>query len=913
MLTPCHPLRAMDVAESPALQIAAAGLDPATLDVFDALRCELDGLMSPAAIAASPLATLDGNRLQQLGVSPSLRKAPHGGGLQLSFRKTVSTPTEAAALGTPPPGLGLRTSSAYQPAAPSGMASTSRVLTTAAHTPGAFTWSLPAGDEGLPARTASPDSAPASPPDMPAEESSPQLRDKLSRDAAMLDAEVLRVQHGLVERARLDADKRLRQVKVESAARLAAAQREGQQREATSRKRAEEQVQHAQRIVRLEMQHEVERAQNDATLQLRTAEQQSAQHVAAYQQQAFEMVRKATQSSKAQAEELVADARRQAEARASDVLQQCECEIQAVEANLERVELQAERAVATADVLRDRLVGKQCAARQQRTTAVVLRSWRGYAEVRRRNQRDGAQTIHVRALQARLQELELSHVENLAAGSVITQQRERIVSTLCQRRARAQQSACFAELVRFAGTQRALSLASYRAVVWRRKTLGKRVLHAWKLETEAMAERVAALLFVAAAVVPDALRRWVAFTKERQAMHRMAARLHRRKEIALFGHWREVAAASASQRVEAAERKAEMDAARSGAAASLAESQRSERTTAEACAEAEQRAWAESAARSAAEAQLAQLNSTLAQQTRELEQAQEEARGAVADARAAESEMTQVRTARAASEEARREDAAALQDMVTEAVAKEGRAVGEAELASQSLQRAQAEEARLSESSTKQTERIELLQRSLAEAKDRLRVQSAGVSRLASASSESRADHEATVQSLRSAIAALRDSLEAEQKRNTESEQRLAVLSGQCETLRQAVASLEAAAGGLRAEAEAALAALAEETARGEALRVSWVAQEESHVAALESLELSVIEQMRSEQEDADALVEGRAVRAAVAMVGARRRQGVGRCFSAWARLLWMEMAIAAASSGGMAEQAGGFEVHMSA
>ena len=81
--------------------------------------------------------------------------------------------------------------------------------------------------------------------------------------------------------------------------------------------------------------------------------------------------------------------------------------------------------------------------------------------------------------------------------------------------------------------------------------------------------------------------------------------------------------------------------------------------------------------------------------------------------------------------------------------------MGEAELASQSLQRAQAEEARLSESSAKQTERIELLQRSLSEAKDRLRSQSADVSRLASASSESRADHEATVQSLRSAIAAL--------------------------------------------------------------------------------------------------------------------------------------------------------------
>jgi chromosome segregation ATPase len=267
------------------------------------------------------------------------------------------------------------------------------------------------------------------------------------------------------------------------------------------------------------------------------------------------------------------------------------------------------------------------------------------------------------------------------------------------------------------------------------------------------------------------------------------------------------------------------------------------------------------------------------------------------------------------SEAARREEAAALQAVVTEAVEKEGKAVGEAELASQSLQRAQAEEARLSESSAKQTERIELLQRSLSEAKDRLRSQSADVSRLASASSESRADHEATVQSLRSAIAALRDSLQAEQKRSAENEQRLAALSGECETLRQAVASLEATAEGLRAEAEMATAALAAETARGEALRVSWVAQEESHVAALESLELSVIEQMRSEQEDADALVEGRAVRAAAAMVGARRRQGVGRCFSAWARLLWMEMAIAAASSG-MAEQAaglGGFQVQMSA
>ena len=71
-----------------------------TLEAFEALRCELsvlDGLGSPGAPGASPapsprgsaLATLDGNSLG--AAFPRQKK----GGLELSFRKTVSSPADA--------------------------------------------------------------------------------------------------------------------------------------------------------------------------------------------------------------------------------------------------------------------------------------------------------------------------------------------------------------------------------------------------------------------------------------------------------------------------------------------------------------------------------------------------------------------------------------------------------------------------------------------------------------------------------------------------------------------------------------------------------------------------------------------------------------------------------------------------
>jgi hypothetical protein len=899
---------ATTVAASPAIATLAPNLQQSTLDAFEQLRCELGALdaMSPMA---SPLATLDGNLPRMLGASPALHKAP-GGGLQLSFRKTVSTPVLAEQQQQQQQqqqeeehAAALRTSSAY----PDGMASTrqkpaaARALTTAG-TAGAFTWAaLPAGDEGLLLRTHSPPSAPASPPDMPAEVSSPQLEDKLSQDAAMLDAEVLRVQHSLVEKARRDADARLLRVQTESAARLAAVQRESEEREAEARTRAQEQVEHAQRVVRMEMQQEIERTQNDTALRLRRAEQQSSEHVAAYQQQAFEMVRKATQSSKAQAEELVADAQRQAEQRLSDALKQCDARVHAAETVTQQTEAMLQHAELTAERLLQRLVGKQLAVREQRAASSVLHSWHNYTQTRRREESDGAKAIHARALQARVHALESAQAEHHRASSVehVRQQRERIVSSLCQRRARGQQKTCFETLSRFADAQRALSVASYRAVVWRQEKTTRRALHAWKNETEAMAQQVASYLAIAAAIVPDAFARWVAFAQGRQVIHRVGAKWHRRRKAAVFRHWRQHTHTAAAQRAEAAQRRAEVEAERSTAAASLAASQSAEHAAAEACAEAEQRAWAEAAARSAAEAQVAQLSARLSQHMRQLERAQEEARGAEADARAAEGDVAQIRAAREAADAARREESAALQAVLTEAVEKEGRAVSEAEAAGQALTRARAEESRLTEASSKQAQRVAEMQRALAEANEKLRSQTADIARLVSGNSESRAEHEATTQSLRSAVAALRDSLEAEQRRNTESEAQLAALSRECESLRTAVATLEATSQSLRLEAEAAQTALAEESATTAALRESWQAQHESHAAAMASLECSVLEQMRCEQDDTDALIEGRAERAATAVAGARRRQAVGRCFSAWARLFWMEAAVVMAGGGG--------------
>ncbi len=887
--------RGQMLAESPAMAAVAPGLQEATLAAFEALRCELGALdASPAPSPSPPLATLDGNLPALLGTPPGLSKVPSGG-LQLSFRKTVSTPPDAsgkdaaAALGA-----ALRTLSAYPP----GMASTSQPPTGSTTSPPSFA-TLPAGDEGLFLRTRSPSSAPASPPDMPSEASSPLLNEKLSQDAAMLDAQVLRLQHGMVEKARREADTRLLRQQTEAAARLAEAQRESQQRESDLRKRAQEQVEHAQRIVRMEMQREIERAQNDAALRQRQAEQQSSEHVAAYQQQAFEMVRKATQSAKAQAEELVAIARRDAEERISNAQRQCVAQIQAAEAVTQQTDAMLNSVEASAERLRERLVAKHWAVRQQLSLSRALRGWQTVAQTNRRDQSDGAKALHIRALQARVNELEAALAQQHRASSVehVRQQRERVVANLRQRRVRRQQRACFDTLVRFTRSQRALGVASYRAVVWRQQKITRWVLRTWRHETEAMMKQVTAYLAIVSAIVPDAFGKWKGVVRRQQVMHRIAAKLHQRRKAAALRHWRQKVYTASMIRAEVSKRHAEMESSRSSAVTSLALSQSTERAASEACAEAEQRAWAEAAARSAAEAQVAQLSATLVQHEHQLESAREEAKSAVADALAAAENLNEARAAQARADVARREESAALQAALAEAAQKEGRAVEEAHAAGQALDRARAEEARLSDTNATQARRVEELRQELAEAKDRLRSQSTDIARLVSGNSESRADQEATIQSLRSAVAALRDSLEAEKRRNEQSEEQLAAISQECESLRTVVQTL-------RREANAAQTALAEEVAKATALRESWQAHNESHAAAMASLECSVMEQMQCEHDDVEAIMAGRAERAAAAVAGAKLRQSAGRCFSAWARLVWMEMAIATASSGAQVQAA---------
>lgn len=880
----------LQVAQSPAIAAVAPGLQQATLTAFDALRCELGALdVSPAPSPSPPFATLDGNLPAFAGTPLSLSKAP-GGGLQLAFRKTVSSPSgateqqgAAAALGA-----ALRTWSAYPP----GMASTGQ--DPLANISAAAT--LPAGDEGMILRTHSPSSAPASPPDMPREASSPQLDEKLSQDAAMLDAAVLRLQQGVAEKARREADARLLRQQTESAAHLAAVKQESQQRESDLRKRGQEQVEHAQRIVRMEMQQEIERAQNDTALRLRQVEQQSSEHVAAYQQQAFEMVRKATLSARAQAEELVAIARRQAEERISDAQRQCDARVQAAEAVTRQTDAMLHNLENSAARLRERLVAKHWAASQQLVLSRVLRGWHAVAQTRRREQSDGATTIHVRALQARVNELESALVQQHRASSVehVRQQRERVVVSICRRRARVQQRSCFDTLVRFTKTQRALAVASYRAVVWRQQNTSRWVLHTWRRETEATMKQVAAYLAVAADILPDAFSTWKAVFRQQQMMHRGAAKFHQRRKTAVLRHWRHNVYMASVIRAEVAKRRAEIESSRSDAVASLALSQSAERAASEACAEAEQRVWAEAAARSAAEAQVTQLSARLVQHERQLESAREEARGAVADARAAAGDLDEARAAQARADVARREESAALQAALAEAVQKERRAVDEAHAAGQALERARAEEARLFDANAIQARRVEELQRELAEAKERLRSQSADIARLVSGSSDSRADHEATIQSLRSAVVALRDSMEAERRRNEQTGVQLTALSKECESLRTVAQTL-------RLEASAAQTALAEEVAKNTALHESWQAQKESHAAAMTSLECSVMEQMQCEHDDVEATIAGRAERAAAAVACAKRRHSVRRCFGAWARLVWMEMAIATACSGARA------------
>jgi hypothetical protein len=885
------------VVDSPAMAAVAPGLQEATLAAFEALRCELGAMdAGPAPSPSPPLATLDGNLPALFGTPPALSKAPNGG-LQLSFRKTVSTPPgtsgkeDAAALGA-----ALRTLSAYPP----GMASTGQpplTASSAAATPSFAT--LPAGDEGLVLRTHSPSSAPASPPDMPSEASSPQLNEKLSQDAAMLDAEVLRLQQGMVEKSRREAEARLLRQQTESAARLAEIQQENQQRESVLRKRAQEQVEHAQRIVRMEMQQEIEQARNDAALRQRQAEQQSSEHVAAYQQQAFEMVRKATQSAKAQAEELVAVARRQAEDRISDAQRQCDAQIQAAEAVTQQTGATLNSVEASAERLRERVVAKHWAVRQRLNLSRALRGWHTFAQTNRRDQSDGAKALHVRALQARVNELEAALVQQHRASSVehVRRQRERVVASLRQRRARGQQRACFDTLVRFTNSQRALGVASYRAVVWRQQKTTRWVLQTWRRETEAVMKQVAAYLAIASAIVPNAFGTWKAVFRRQQMMHRVASKFHQRRKAAVVWHWRQNVYTASLIRAEVSKKHAEMESARSSAVASLALSQSTERAASEACAEAEQRAWAEAAARSAAEAQVTQLSATLMQHEHQLESAREEARSAISDALAAAENLDEARDAQARADVARREESEALQAALAAAAQTEGRAVDEAHAAGQALHRARAEEARLSDTNATQARRVEELRRELAEAKDRLRSQSTDIARLVSGSSESRAEHEATIQSLRSAVAALRDSLEAEKRRNEQSEEQLAAVSKECESLRTVAQTL-------RLEATAAQTALAEEVAKATALRESWQAHNESHAAAMASLECSVMEQMQCEHDDVEAIMTGRAERAAAAVAGAKLRQSVGRCFSAWARLVWMEMAIATAASGARVQAA---------
>ena len=268
--------------ESPALAAVAQGIPAATLEAFEALRCELsvlDGLGSPAAAGASPapsprggaLATLDGNSLG--AAFPRQKK----GGLELSFRKTVSSPADAVAT-TPRVSLGeLRTTSAY----PEGTATTrTRALKTS--TAVEFSpWTLPTGNEGMPPVSEAappPDgtvSAPVSPPELPLPA---EVAAKLAQDTAMLDAEIRRREQASVAKVRKDADKRLQQVQKEAAEKVAATQRESQQQAVSSRQRTEAQVRDAQRLVRLEMEKELEQARNEAALQLRQSEQESAQH-----------------------------------------------------------------------------------------------------------------------------------------------------------------------------------------------------------------------------------------------------------------------------------------------------------------------------------------------------------------------------------------------------------------------------------------------------------------------------------------------------------------------------------------------------------------------------------------------------------------------------------------------------------
>ena len=880
----------IQLTQSPAIAAVAPGLQQATLTAFEALRCELGALdVSPAPSPSPPFATLDGNLPMFAGTPLSLSKAP-GGGLQLSFRKTVSSPPGATGQQDTPAALGaaLRTWSAYPP----GMASTGQEPVPN----GSAAATLPVGDEGMILRTHSPTSAPASPPDMPREASSPQLDEKLSQDAAMLDVAVLRLQQGMAEQARREADGRLLRQQAESAAHLAAVQQENQQRETELRKRAQEQVEHAQRIVRMEMQQEIQQAQNDAALRLRQVEQQSSEHVAAYQQQAFEMVRKATQSARAQAEELVAIARRQAEERISDAQHQCDTQVQVAEAATRQTDAMLNKLEASAARLQERLVAKHWAASQQLVLSRVLRGWRAVAQTRRREQVDGAKAIHIRALQARVNELESALVQQHRASSVehVRHQRDRVVLINCRRRALKQQRSCFDTLVRFTKTQRTLAVTSYRAVVWRQQKTSRWVLHTWRRETEATMKQVAAYLAVAADILPKAFGVWKAAFRQQQKMHRSAAKFHQRRKTAVLRHWRHRVYTASVIRAEVSKLRAEIETSRSDAVASLALSQSSERAASEACAEAEQRVWAEAAARSAAEAQVTQLSARLVQHEQQLESAREEARRAVADARATAGDLDEARAGQARADVARREESVALQAALAEAVQKERQAVDEAHAAGQALDRARAEETRLLDANAIQARRVVELQRELAEAKERLREQSADIARLVTGSSDSRADHEATIQSLRSAVAALRDSMEAEKRRNEQNEVQLTALSKECESLRTVAQTL-------RLEASEAQTALAEEVAKNTALHESWQAQKESHAAAMTSLECSVMEQLQCEHDDVEVIIAGRAERAAAAVAGAKRRHSVRRCFGAWSRLVWMEMAIATAASGARA------------